>query len=580
MRIHVSVQNNKLAQLFTKNNPAISAPVFHLNSTSAFSLLKSIIYGEDDYALFVKDDVFLPLEIVSYVNILIETLNRDWPNWGICGNTGIIAPRTADGLRACRYLFDLNGGPSLMGHILPAETIGESVILVNCKALRSRNFTLPSFEGSEYHGLVLSIETLAAGLAVLVGPQLACYQHSKSVFSELDNAECPLSLINYLASRLSNRSVNTINGIIRIPFKGSRNGRFDICITAVKNASVCRKDASIAFIIRSQFRNIQMLERAIQSTLAFASATSNRSISTYVVTDKVNEHSLGDLASKITVISVPDIKNNDSRNVLIREAVRLITEDHIFFLDDDDWVFPNEADYISHLLSCLPEVATLVVDSQTFSESISVVGGNDWRNSTLERQRRFGSADWFLNFSGHNHIPVCGAFYSRSVLREQPANTFDTITYYEDFALSIFALLNCGSVFFSVPKIVAGISIREVGNGIDNTVNISDRTKWSQSQAELAHYLCVNTGNNMALSLGGTLANRFLERRFGHSFGENAPGLSWLDRKALALSRTFHGFAMFSTRPKYYRENLKRYYLALRQRGFRGAIRALADTRE
>src|SRR5690606_403453 len=157
------------------------------------------------------------------------------------------------------------------------------------------------------------------------------------------------------------RFITTIEGIIRIPFIGNHSGRFDVCITALKNASVAREKASIAFIIRTQFRNEQMLKRAIVSTLAFAAETDNHTINTYVITDKDSSSYLNEFSTKINIINVIAPHNTDTRNILIREAIRSVSEDYILFLDDDDWVFPNEAQYVSMLLSCLPKIATLVV---------------------------------------------------------------------------------------------------------------------------------------------------------------------------------------------------------------------------
>src|SRR5690606_38212394 len=136
MRIHVAARNEAYGQQFMKNNSAVHNVVLHQGTSSLFTLLQSIIDGEDDYALFVHDDVFLPSSMNEHVFSLIEELNTNWPNWGICGNAGIIAPSLADGGRACRYLFDPHGGPSLGGFILPAETVDGNTILLNCRALR------------------------------------------------------------------------------------------------------------------------------------------------------------------------------------------------------------------------------------------------------------------------------------------------------------------------------------------------------------------------------------------------------------------------------------------------------------
>lgn len=580
MRIHVAARNEEYAQQFLKNNVDASDIVLHRGARSLFTLLQAIIDGEDDYALFVHDDVFLPSSMNSYVSSLVETLNAAWPNWGICGNAGIIAPTLAGGSRVCRFLFDPHGGPSLSGLILPAETVDGNTILLNCRALREAKVRLPDFEGFQFYDISLSVETLAAGLAVLLAPQLAVYHNSKGNQSEFDRAFGSKALIEYLSSKLSNRSVSSLNGTLKLPFVGRKRGQFDICNTALKNATRGRPEAKIAFVIRTQFREVPLLLRAVESTLAFAAATDNRSIKTYVVTEHSGNDAVSQLPSSVSVIAVDYIPKSDSRNYLIKHAIKSIDEDFVLFLDDDDWVFPNEADYISNLLTCLPASAHLIVESQHFAEAIMIPGETDWRNSSLRPQRRFLSRDWPMNFTGNNYVPMCGAFYSRSIVFNQPKETFDKITYYEDYTVSMFALLNACSVFFSVPKLVSGISIRNVGSGVANTVNVVDRTKWNQSQAELAHHLCANTSNNVALSMGEAFASRSIGRPGSHIVGQQNAHLSWLDRKSIASSRFIHGLIMLILHPSHYASNLKDLALAIKSSGIRGGIRSIADLRD
>lgn len=580
MRIHVAARNEEYAQQFLKNNVDASDIVLHRGARSLFTLLQAIIDGEDDYALFVHDDVFLPSSMNSYVSSLVETLNAAWPNWGICGNAGIIAPTLAGGSRVCRFLFDPHGGPSLSGLILPAETVDGNTILLNCRALREAKVRLPDFEGFQFYDISLSVETLAAGLAVLLAPQLAVYHNSKGNQSEFDRAFGSKALIEYLSSKLSNRSVSSLNGTLKLPFVGRKRGQFDICNTALKNATRGRPEAKIAFVIRTQFREVPLLLRAVESTLAFAAATDNRSIKTYVVTEHSGNDAVSQLPNSVSVIAVDYIPKSDSRNYLIKHAIKSIDEDFVLFLDDDDWVFPNEADYISNLLTCLPASAHLIVESQHFSEAIMIPGETDWRNSSLRPQRRFLSRDWPMNFTGNNYVPMCGAFYSRSIVFNQPKETFDKITYYEDYTVSMFALLNACSVFFSVPKLVSGISIRNVGSGVANTVNVVDRTKWNQSQAELAHHLCANTSNNVALSMGEAFALRSIGRPGSHIVGQQNAHLSWLDRKSIASSRFIHGLIMLILHPSHYASNLKDLALAIKSSGIRGGIRSIADLRD
>jgi len=579
MKIHVAARNEDYAKRFLKNNPDVADVVVHLGATSLFTLLQSIIDYDDDYALFVHDDVFLPSAMNGYVSRLIKSLNTDWPNWGICGNAGIVAPTLTNGARGCRYLFDPHGGPSFGGYILPAETIDGNTILINCRALRKAKVQLPRFEGFQFYDISLSVETLAAGLAVLIAPDLACYHNSKGNQSEFDRAFDSKTLKEYLSSKLSNRVFVSLNGILKLPFTDEKQGQFDICKAAVKNASVGRPDAKIAFVIRSQFCDVPLLLRAVTSTLAFAAATHNHSIKTYVVTKNSDHDAVKCLPSNISLIATETPPGADTRNLLIKDAVNSISEDFVLFLDDDDWVFPNDANYISDLLTCLPATANLVVDSQHFTEPAMTPRETDWQTSSPRPQRRFFSRDWPLNFTGNNYVPLCGAFYSREILLQQPKETYEKITYYEDYTVSLFALLNANSVFFSAPRLVSGISIRRLGSGIANMENITNKTKWNQSQAELAHHLCANTSNNVAFSIGERYGALSMRDNCQHIVGVQYTDLSWLDRRSIAISRFLHGLLAFFVRPDRYASNLKSFVRAVRSGGVRGVARCIADLR-
>lgn len=576
MKIHVAARNEAYALQFSKNNPDVQNVVLHRGVSSLFTLLQSIIDGNDDYALFVHDDIFLPSSMNDHVSKLIDKLNTEWPNWGICGNAGIIAPTLAGGSRTCRFLFDPHGGPSLRGFILPAETIDGNTILLNCRALRAAQVRLPSFEGFQFYDISLSVETLAGGLAVLLAPQLACYHDSKGNQSEFDRALQSKPLIEYLSGKLSNRSVSSLNGLLKLPFMGKKNGQFDICNTALRNAAVGRSEAKIAFVIRTQFRDAPLLLRAIISTLTFSAATENRSIKTYVVTENADDATVKKLPHNVKVIAADCGATSDTRNHLIKRAVNSISEDFVLFLDDDDWVFPNEASYISDLLTCLPTTASLVVESQHFAEAIMIAGETDWRNSTLHPQRKFFSRDWPKNLTGQNYVPMCGAFYSRDILSQQPQETYEKIIYYEDFTVSLFALLNSNSVFFSIPKLVSGISIRNIGSSVANTVNVTDRTKWNQSQAEVAHYLCASATNNVAFSIGDAIGSHTTR----YAVEQQNVHLSWLDRKSIASTRLIHGLFAYMFHPRDYASNLKAILLATKLDGARGAVRSIANLRD
>lgn len=579
MKVHVAARNEEYSLRFLRNNPDTIDVVMHSGTKSLFNLLQSIIDGDDDYAIFVHDDVFLPSSINDFALKLIENLNTDWPNWGICGNAGIVVPTLTAGSRVCRYLFDPHGGPSIGGHVLPAETIDGNTILMNCRALRQAMVQLPMFEGFQFYDISLSVETLAAGLAVLVAPDLACFHNSAGNQSEFDRAFGSKAIIDYLSSKLSNRVVLSLNGVLKLPFSGKTPKQFDICNTAVKNASIGRPEARIAFVIRSQFSSPSLLMQAVTSAQAFAAATKNKSIKIYIITESVSQCSIKDMPDSTSKI----LKNIQIIEVLvdclIEYVINSINENFVLFLDEGDWVFPTEADYIVNLLACLPNTAHLVVESQNFTEANTAPEKADRWHSSLIPQRRFLSGDWPLNFTGNDYVPMCGVFYSRTILLQSSNSVYKTMVYRRDYKHTLFALLNENSVFFTSPKLVIGSVVSSDTMYKYNNSDVGEEEIWNRSLAELAHHFCGDVSSYIAVSTKEKFINMFGVQEVESIAEDGFDDLTWLDRKTLSCSRIIQGAVAFVIHPDCYVSNLRKLILSTKSGGVRGGVQSIADMR-
>lgn len=379
-----------------------------------------------------------------------------------------------------------------------------------------------------------------------------------------------------MSGKLSNRLVHSFNGVLTLPFKGQTPGQFDICNTALKNAATSRPRAKIAFVIRTQFRDVSLLLRAVTSTLAFAAAAENDAVKTYIVTENLDVDAVKYLPNNVKVITVDCASTADTRNHLIKCGVNSISEDFVLFLDDDDWLFPNEATYIADLLTCLPSCANLVVECHSFLEEILIAGESDIRNSNLRPLKRFFSKDWPKNFTGNNYTPMCGLFYSRNILLQLPQGFSNKIVWCEDINPNLFAMLNQNSVFFSVPKLVSGISVRDEKNNFSNIDNVTDNIKYHQMQAELTHYLCANATNNVTLSIGKAFGSIDYE---SYNAWQRYGRLSWLDRKSITAIRFIRGLCSFIIQPKNYVPHLKSIGLAIKSDGVRGAVATVSNMR-
>jgi hypothetical protein len=507
-------------------------------------------------------------------------LNADWPNWGIAGNSGISVVQNVCDNRIVKYAIEDGELPSSIGNILPAETIDGNTILLNCRSLRNAKISIPQYDGMHEYDTILSVATQYHGLSVLVCPELACFHLNISYPTTSVPIQYSDAFLSFLSSKITNRKLKTVRESFSIPKKNSSEQRYDLRRFAAVNASKGRT-AKLGIITRSQFRSISLLNRTIESVKQFRNAAiSNIQITHYIATDvsKLIEFTGSD---DVTILHYPDVKREDSRNILIQRAVNDSNDDFIILLDDDDWLFPNEALLVSAALVSTPRTGSLVVESQLFEELFDSESG-ELLSRNESPTHVFRSDDWQQNFSGINHIPSCGVFYSRELVTEVPDASFNSVKYYEDFAISSFVMLNPRAAFFNIPVLTAGISIRSHPDEVvKNTVTEKDRSKWNQSLAELSYLYAEQKKNNIVRGIGGTLALNIQQIEYNSKqslYSTQSHSLSRSDRAALVISRTAKGAFYFSVKPHLYAGNIRRYMTEARNKGLRGLVRAVADT--
>lgn len=569
--IHVVARSAKSASLFSERHPWLS-PEFHKGTRSYFDLINDLVRnGSDDFACIVHDDVFLPRSFSTRVSDLIASLNSVHPNWGVSGNAGVLS--FAAGLvptSVIRYISDPHGGPNLQGVILPAQSIDGNVMLLNLAAMRQRGVEMPAFVGFQFYDIALCIETLYRGLGVFIAPHLACYHDSKGSQASFDAAAISPALREYLTSRVVNRYITTLNGRVELghsSHQASLPGRFDIELAPLRNAAPCNPKKTVAIIIRSQFARPNLLKRTLETTQAFLAACGDTTkFIPFVITDRPN--AAPDFVSRYAQVieaRLNDIK--DSRYKLVEHAAKNIEADYCWFIDDDDWLFPNEAQRLALVINSAPRNSTFFVDTQHFKETISessnsVIGGS----YTSLPGRYFYGRDFRFSLAGFNFIPFCGVIVSRQALLEAPQEAYDRVTYFEDFSVILHVLMDPRKLPIVVGKLCAGISVR----GDDNTITEQDRTKWNQSASELVSLLVSEQVNPSLFTLpswsnvpASVLTNQL-------------SGLSPKERRVVLALRVLRTLCRVLTQPRRWGSMLDSAHAILVAEGFRGVLRQMA----
>ena len=260
---------------------------------------------------------------------------------------------------------------------------------------------------------------------------------------------------------------------------------------SLRAATQGRTTKSVAIVVRSRFQKPLLLRRTLESVAAFgAEAGDAINFIPIIVTDKLD--ACPDFVHRqAKVLSAEFSGYSDTRNKLIEFAAHTVDADYFWFVDDDYWLFPNEAERIGLILNAAPTNTILFMDTQHFAEEISNSGSAVGRGYSIQAGRRFLAADWFKSLSDHNHVPFCGFICSRDLLLEIPQAIYDRVVYYEDFAVLLYALRALKQAPIVTSKLVAGISVRRSGNSITE----ADRSKWNKSIAEIASAICVDQGS-------------------------------------------------------------------------------------
>jgi hypothetical protein len=502
--IHVVARSEKHGLEFVRTHASLQSRIgLKTGQRSYFELLQDLIeHCTDDYACVVHDDVFLCGNFGDRLEELIGRLNAEWPNWGLAGNAAVLSMKVGySGTNVVRYLSDPHGGPNLASQILPAQTVDGNVMLMNLKAMRERGVRLPAFDGFQLYDIILSIETIRAGLGVYVAPQLACWHGSRGNQEEFDRAKSSEAFRFYLTRSVQNRVIQTLNGMTPAGFDPDnpmKRGGIEIELDSLRAATKGRRAKKVAIVMRTQFRRPELLSRTLDTVDAFiACAGDATQFQSVIVTDKRGE-APDDVRRRARVLEADLPESTDTRYQLVRFAAESIHADYFWFVDDDDWIFPNEAERLGLVVNASPFGGMIFLDCQHFNER-PVAPGND-RDVQLYRSsedRLFSSQRFLSSLSGHNHSPFCGVMFQRAALLAIPPNVYDTVTYYEDFTTILNTLLSRDCFPVVVDKLYVGISLRATGN----TVTETDRTKWDRSMSEMVAHLINIPGASQMLSL-------------------------------------------------------------------------------
>lgn len=475
MKIYVSAQSAAGGAAFRKRHSLVEKDIaFIENQDSSFAALNAIIASEPGPCLYMREDAYVDEGFTKRVNETLEILAG--VNWGVAGSLGIgcnLYGITASPL--VKYAIDPAGGPNLPGRPLPAMSVGGGALLLNAPLLRAKRVFLPDFDGHEFFDLALSLKTVQAGLSCWLIPQMLCFCQANPIQKDREWEEYGPGLLEYFAAQISNTRIDTIYGTKYI-FRP--HGATDWPREALKNSLYGK--LQVAMIVRSQFARKALLLRTLQTLRAFTAASGQPDMyRIYVFTDRSE---IPDWLPEYTrvVSCAPPPGVSDTRLFLVKEAVGKVEADYFWFIDDDDWLFPNRAEFISQSILASPRESTFYVGAMLFHEK-NPVSPDTW-SSQARRGIYYDPREFIKSNSGVNVIPFCGIIFPAAKLaRIVGSNGLEYVSYGEDYCLELLNMYDGEFFPVVIDSLAAGISIRESGN----TVTEADRTIWNTSSCAI-----------------------------------------------------------------------------------------------
>lgn len=580
--IHVLANNKQAANDFLKRHKLLEKKItIHLNYSSYFQFINDIINNQNiqDYACLVHDDVTLPTYFEYNLHQLISTLKLKWPNWGICGNMGVLPFQIGpDAAKIVRYIFDSHGGPNYKGAILPSTCIDGNIMLLNLPLIRKKNLCIPNFKGFQLYDLSLSIETIRAGLAVLTAPHLICHHNSKCSNLQLDNAANSTDFQKYFSSIVKEQTIETLNG--QLPLSISSNStnakRMSIKRDTLKNASIGRPLKKLSIVVRTRGLRPNLLPRTITSIRYFIACIKNQiDVSFSVITDTPSNELSPEVKKHITDYARTTHHPSSRINLIIHAVNQSIHDDYIWFIDDDDWIFPNKAVELASLISIADSDSMFFIGTRHFKENItdngSIYSSDNYENKA---DRYFSPKNWILSFSGTNHIPFCGFIFPPSMLTDIKWEDYGQIDYCEDFLIQLHCIEKSSCIHI-LDELLCGISIRSSGN----TVTEANSNKWKQSLIDMGAHQTITKLNSQLFSVSSCLSQlqlaspQLTKTTANPTYSLEARNS--LEKNILLLCRLLYGILKFIMQPKSWLKRIYSGYLMLKKGSVRDMIRRI-----
>ncbi len=445
--------------------------------------------GSEDFVVIASSDLVLPDRWLEKAPELFGEVVSRWPSCTAITAVGLgVFQHGYAATHRIDHLIE-GGYQGLASPELPVTSSSPEFVLLDLEKLR-HSFPVGFTEhpNEDFH-LWFCLELAVYGLSVIASPAMAAFLPNGFRKSQT-MARPNKATMDFVSRHINSKSIVTTRGKFNVPLNHDADlRRFPPSADALFLGSLSNNspDPTLTIVTRTQFKRISELSRCLESVLSFASHYGEQNLNLVLVAD-CHPPSGFEIPQgfELVIATVPPKK--DSRFLLVGEAVSRVESDYYLFVDDDDWMFPNNASALRGILGVCPPDSVLFSDARHYLEDRgsdeSLFVGNKITNG-----RFFPGGRFMGSLSGVNNSPFCSVVFPRKTFEGLDPNVYSSIEYAEDYFL-ILKTLYQDSVPFVFDGQLVGVSIRESGN----TVTEFGHVKWLRAKANVAHNLATIPG--------------------------------------------------------------------------------------
>lgn len=453
-----------------------------------------------DVSLILTRDSWFGPEFREALPDIIQSYAERFSNWGMVGNAGTL----------------WNGEPVSFRRLAPFNprkenspriclTIDEPLLLINLNGLRQAHVKLPpTFNGRYGIGTVLSACCLEGGLLTLADSRLF------AVHDPLSEEECkkkPLDRYSELTQFLDDRYLNhryTVREAVldlaevreqyeylELPPPQQIDSPWRTKTDLISHydralVRLTKRKPQLEVVTRTVLTRRGLLERALSAAhIASHEAPATLDLSFRLVSDRspeLLEKWTSEFRNSYPGLSLSSSsfqlrEGRFSRTDILLQAIETSVADYIWFVDDDDFIYPS---------SLIPIGRALADQTPRALIGPSVVYEEQWDSDqaylqNFEAKGIFLKEGVFKVFSGENYIPICSMILPVSALKDVIKNVRASGDYLEDYFLLLSYLSSPLAQIELLETPFAGISIR----GDENTVRKLNKAHWEFSYAQV-----------------------------------------------------------------------------------------------